>query len=99
MNTTTLVGLLVGIGVPALIGIGTGLLAKFAPSQKCADWLWNFLFPLITMADKLMSVKIGAKSEETLRETVLGTLAYVMTSVGQRLDNWLHSQDTDGSQK
>jgi hypothetical protein len=99
MNTATLVGLIAGIGVPALIAIGTGLLAKFAPSQKCADWLWGVVYPLLVTADKFMSVKIGDKTEEKLRESVLGTIAYVMQVVGQRLDNWIHTKDTDGSEK
>jgi len=97
MDATT--GIIIGIALPAAISLGTGLLAKFAPRQKCADWLWAVLYPLIVALDKLLDIKVGKKSAEIIQETVFGTIAYVMQSTAARINNFLRLQDTDGSEK
>lgn len=98
MNDAIL-GIIVGIGVPALATVACGLLAKFAPREKCADWLWAPVLRIMIIVDTFLNIKVGKATSEKIAESVWGTFGYVLASTGTRIMNWLRLRDTDKTVK
>lgn len=99
MDKGTVLTMLIAIGAPALSSILAALIAKFVPRQKLADNLWAIIYKGLLIIEKVADLRIGGKAREIIEESILGTIAYCMRVIGQRIENYLLKNDTDGSVK
>jgi len=88
-NSTLLTVLLTGLAFPVLVSVGSGLIAKFLPRQKCADFVWGFVKGVLDACDKLLDLKVGNKTSAQIEESVFGTIGFVLQFVGAKILDWV----------
>jgi hypothetical protein len=93
-----LIGLLISVGTPALLGIAGALMSKFMAAQKLANLL-NRAFIALEKMLSVFGAKLGAKTSEDLDELLFGTIYMVLKYVGQAGIDRMHKQDKDGDFK
>lgn len=77
MDKNLLVGLALGVGLPALVGIIVALFGRLLPKQETYD---KRIRPVVQGAarglSKLLRLKLGAPAAEKIEEGVLITVAF-----------------------
>lgn len=77
MDKNMLVGIALGVGLPALIGIIVALFGRFLPKQETYD---KRIRPVVQGAaralSKLLRLKLGAASADKIEEGVFVTIAF-----------------------